>query len=309
MVHDEGALVSHLNRIRAKPRQVWLKGAFLEKCIESVKHVEIPILADAHGNVIHLGSRDGSIQRRHQKILEIAPASIPEDILDALYDASIRVVRETGYVNAGSVEFLVDPETKEFWFIAMNRRLQVPHTITEELTNIDIVREQIRIAEGQKLDIRQEEVELLGKAIQVRINAEDPLNNFRPEGGKKIELYLPPGGPGIRLDGILYQGYTIPAEYDSLLVKMTVRGYDWEQAVGRLERALDYFLIVGPQTTIPLYRAICDEPDFRDEKIDTAYIPRHPQIFQYPDPGREIVNLESFLIEIYTEEILPANWL
>ena len=308
MVHDERTLVSRLNRIRAKPRQVWLKGAFLEKCIESVKHVEIPILADAHGNVIHLGSRDGSIQRKHQKILEIAPANISEDTLNSLYDAAIRIAREIGYVNAGSIEFLVDPETNEFWFIAMNRRLQVPHTITEELTNIDIVREQIRIAEGHRLNILQEEVELLGKVIQVRINAEDPINDFRPEGGKKIELYLPPGGPGIRLDGILYQGYIIPTEYDSLLVKMTVRGYDWEQVVNRLERALDYFLIVGPQTTIPLYRAICDEPDFREEKIDTAYIQRHPQIFRYPDPGCEIVNLESFLMEVYMEEI-SVKWL
>ncbi|HPC73995.1 MAG TPA: biotin carboxylase N-terminal domain-containing protein [Syntrophales bacterium] len=308
MIRDEGTLVKHLTRIRARPRQVWLKGAFLEKCIESVKTVSIPILADRYGNVIHLGSRDGSIQRRFQKILEIAPANVPEDTLESLYDAATRIAREVGYVSAGSIEFLVDPETGEYWFVAINRRLQVPHTITEELTAVDIVREQIRIAEGHRLDIRQEDIKLLGKAVQVRINAEDPLNNFRPEAGKKIDLYMPPGGPGIRLDGILYPGYSIPAEYDSLLVKMTVRGYDWEQVVNRLERALDSFLIVGPQTTIPLYRAICDEPDFRQEKIDTAYIQTHPQVFQYPDPGRRIARLESFLMEIYLEEVLPANW-
>jgi len=308
IVHDEGTLISHLIRIRAKPREVWLKGAFLEKCIESVKNVSIPILADGYGNVIHLGSRDGSIQRKFQKILEIAPAGIAEDILNSLYDAATRVAREVGYVNAGSVEFLVDLETNEFWFVAMNKRLQVPHSITEELTGIDVVREQIRIAEGRKLALSQDQIQLLGKAVQVRINAEDPQYDFRPESGKKIDLYMPPGGPGIRLDGILYPGYSIPAEYDSLLVKMTVRGYDWEQVVNRLERALDSFLIVGPQTTIPLYRAICDEPDFKEEKVDTAYIQRHPQVFHYPDPGRRIARLESFLMEIYMEEVLPANW-
>jgi acetyl/propionyl-CoA carboxylase alpha subunit len=308
MIRDEGTLINHLTRIRARPRQVWLKGAFLEKCIESVKTVSIPILADRYGNVIHLGSRDGSIQRKFQKILEIAPANVSEDMLESLYDAATRIARDIGYVSAGSIEFLVDPETKEYWFAAMNRRLQVPHTITEELTGVDIVREQIRIAEGRALSIPQDQIRLLGKAVQVRINAEDPQYNFRPEAGKKIDLYMPPGGPGIRLDGILYPGYSIPAEYDSLLVKMTVRGYDWEQVVNRLERALDSFLIVGPQTTIPLYRAICDEPDFREEKIDTAYIQTHPQVFRYPDPGRRIARLEAFLMEIYMEKVLPANW-
>ncbi|MCX7635498.1 MAG: ATP-grasp domain-containing protein, partial [Syntrophales bacterium] len=234
---------------------------YMEKCIESPRHVEIQILADKHGNVIHLGSRDCSIQRRHQKLLEIAPADLPEDVLERMYDCAIRAAREAGYVNAGTVEFLVDSQTNEFWFMEMNTRLQVEHTVTEELTGIDIVREQIRIAEGGVLDIPKERIRLFGKAIQVRINAEDPKNNFMPEGGKRVEVYQSPGGPGVRLDGAVYQGYKIPTEYDSLLVKMTVRGYNWEQTLQRLRRSLNGFVIVGPKTTIPFYLAICDEPD------------------------------------------------
>jgi acetyl/propionyl-CoA carboxylase alpha subunit len=306
---DEESMVRYLNRIRSKPRKLWSEGIFLEKCIEAVKHVEIQILADRYGNVIHLGSRDGSIQRHYQKLLEIAPANIAPEVLDSLYTAAVRAVKEIGYSNAGTVEFLVDPATGEFWFLAMNRRLQVEHTVTEELVNIDIVREQFGIAAGNRLTIPQHRIQPLGKAVQVRINAEDPLHNFRPEGGKSVELYLPPGGPGIRLDGILYHGYRIPSEYDSLLIKMTVKGYDWEQTSMRLERALDSFLLVGPQTTIPFYRAICDEPDFRCEEIDTNYVRNHPQIFNYPDPGLESVKLEKSFLESHIAEFLPDSWL
>jgi pyruvate carboxylase subunit A len=219
------------------------------------------------------------------------------------------VAEETGYVSAGTVEFLVDPATHKFWFIAMNTRLQVEHTVTEELTNVDIVREQIRIAEGEPLQIVQDDIRFLGNAIQVRINAEDPQNNFMPEGGKTVELYLPPGGPGIRLDGILYQGYKIPTEYDSLLIKMTVRGYDWQQTVDRLKRALDIFMIGGLRTTLPFYRSLCNEPDFRDGNIDTGYIGKHTEIFNYPEPAKEILKLKAFLMEIYTQEISPYDWL
>jgi acetyl/propionyl-CoA carboxylase alpha subunit len=193
--------------------------------------------------------------------------------------------------------------------MTFNRRLTVEHPATEELTNVDIVREQIRIAEGHRLQIPQERIKLSGKAIQVRINAEDPLRDFRPEGDKTVELYLPPGGPGIRVDGIVFQGYRIPAEYDPLLLKLTVRGYDWEQATSRLRQALDSFLLVGPQTTIPFYRAVCNETDFRNERMDTHYIMKHPEIFRYPSASVEAAKLESFFMEQYTAEFLPANWL
>lgn len=276
---------------------------YVEKCIERPRHVEIQILADQHGNVIHLGSRDCSIQRRHQKLLEIAPADLPEDVLEDMYDCAIRAAKEAGYVNAGTVEFLVDSKTNEFWFMEVNTRLQVEHTVTEELTGVDLVREQIRIADGAAIDIPAERIRFFGKAIQVRINAEDPKNNFMPEGGKRVEVYQSPGGPGVRLDGAVYQGYKIPTEYDSLLVKMTIRGYNWEQTLQRLKRALKGFVIVGPKTTIPFYLAICDEPDFRAGKFDTTYIDTHPQIFAYPEPEREIAKLAKLIAEIHVHKI------
>ena len=278
---------------------------YLEKCVEAPRHVEIQILADHHGNIIHLGSRDCSIQRRHQKLLEIAPAELPDNVLKAMYESAIKIAREANYVNAGTVEFLVDSRTNEFWFMEVNTRLQVEHTITEALTLIDIVREQIRIAEGRLLDIPQERINLMGKAIQVRINAEDPQNNFMPEGGKIVEVYQSPGGPGVRLDGGVYQGYIIPMEYDSLMVKMTIRGYNWEQTIQRLKRALNDFLIVGPKTTIPFYLAICDEPDFKAGKFDTNYIDTHPEIFHYPEAEREIAKLARVIAEIHVRKTNP----
>lgn len=302
-------LLNYLNRVWLKPWKNWRDGIYLEKCMESIKHVEIQVLADYYGNVIHLGSRDASIQRRNQTLLVTAPANIPEKLLDTLYEAAIKVVKHIGYVNAGTIEFLVNPQTGEYWFIAMNRRLEVEHSVTEELTNIDIVREQIAIARGEPLGIPQERATLVGKAIQVRINAENPLNKFLPDGGKIVELYMPPGGPGIRIDGILYQGYKIPPQYDPLLVKLTVRGYDWEQAVTRLESALDSFLIVGPYTTIPFFRALCDDPEFRKEEFDTRYIKRFGESFTCPDPGTRILKLESFFMDMYTAEFFPYSWL
>ena len=299
-------LAAHLRRTRAEARKSFKDDSvYVEKCIESPRHVEVQILADYYGNVIHLGSRDCSIQRRHQKLLEIAPADLPKDVLDDMCNTAVRAAREVGYINAGTVEFLVDARTNEFWFMEINTRLQVEHTVTEELTNIDVIREQIRIAEGSPLAIARDKILVMGKSIQVRINAEDPINNFRPEGGKTVELYLPPGGPGIRLDGIVYQGYKIPTEYDSLMVKMTVRGYDWEQTVGRLRRALNVFLISGPKTTIPFYRAICEEPDFKAGRFDTSYIATHPQVFHYPEPVPEVKKLEKFIADIHPTVFFP----
>lgn len=303
-VNSETDLMIQLPLARAEALAAFKDDSiYMEKCIESPRHVEIQILADMHGNVIHLGSRDCSIQRRHQKLLEIAPADLPAEVLENMYDCAIRAAREAGYVNAGTVEFLVDANTNEFWFMEMNTRLQVEHTVTEELTGIDIVREQIRIAEGSVLDIPKERIRLFGKAIQVRINAEDPKNNFMPEGGKRVEVYQSPGGPGVRLDGAVYQGYQIPTDYDSLLVKMTVRGYNWEQTLQRLRRSLNGFVIVGPKTTIPFYLAICDEEDFKAGRFDTSYIDTHPQIFNYPEPEREIAKLAKLIAEIHARKI------
>ncbi len=305
-VKNEEELKIQLPLVRAETRAAFNDDSiYIEKCIEAPRHVEIQILADYHGNVIHLGSRDCSIQRRHQKLLEIAPADLPPDVLEAMYDAAIRGTRHAGYINAGTVEFLVDPRTNEFWFMEMNTRLQVEHTVTEELTGIDIVRQQIRIAEGDALSISPERVRMMGKAIQVRINAEDPKNNFMPEGGKTLEVYQSPGGPGVRLDGVVYQGYRIPTDYDSLMVKMTIRGYDWEQTIQRLKRSLNNFLIVGPKTTIPFYLAICDEPDFKAGKFDTSYLETHAQIFDYPEKEREVAKLTRLIAEVHAKKINP----
>jgi len=305
-VEDESDLLVQLPLARAEALSAFGdENVYVEKCIESPRHVEVQILGDVHGSIIHLGTRDCSIQRRHQKLLEIAPADLPQETLEKIHETAVAAAREAGYVNAGTVEFLVDAVTHEFWFMEMNTRLQVEHTVTEILTGVDIVREQIRIAEGEALDIPRDRVQLMGKAIQVRINAEDPKNNFMPEGGKKVEVYHSPGGPGIRLDGIVYQGYRIPTEYDSLLVKMTVRGYNWEQTIQRLKRALHDFLIVGPQTTIPFYLAICDEADFKRGILDTSYIDTHPEIFGYPEAEREIAKLSKLVAEIHAKKSNP----
>ena len=278
---------------------------YIEKAVESPRHIEVQILADTYGNVMHLGTRDCSIQRRHQKLLEIAPADLPPSVLEAMHQTAIRAARQAGYVNAGTVEFLVDPQTNEFWFMEVNTRLQVEHTVTEILTGIDIIRQQILLAEGRRLEIPEERIHLVGKAIQVRVNAEDPKNNFMPEGGKRVEVYQSPGGPEIRLDGIVYQGYKIPTEYDSLLVKLTVRGYSWEQTIQRLKRALKDFLIVGPKTTIPFYLSICDEKDFRNGQFTTSYLDLHPEIFDYPETEREIARLSKLIAEIHSRKINP----
>jgi pyruvate carboxylase subunit A len=305
-VRNEDELKAQLPLVKAETLSAFNDDSiYIEKCIESPRHIEIQLLADCHGNVIHLGSRDCSIQRRHQKLLEIAPADLPVDVLDAMYAAAVKGARKAGYVNAGTVEFLVDSQTNEFWFMEMNTRLQVEHTVTEELTGVDIVRQQIKIAEGNVLDIPAERVHMLGKAIQVRINAEDPKNNFMPEGGKTLEVYQSPGGPGVRLDGVVYQGYRIPTDYDSLMVKMTIRGYDWEQTIQRLKRSLNNFLIVGPKTTIPFYLAICDEPDFKAGRFDTSYIDTHGQIFDYPEQEREIAKLTKLIAEIHAKKKNP----
>lgn len=305
-IADEEELRAQFPQARAEARSAFNDDRiYIEKCVESPRHIEVQILADAYGHVMHLGTRDCSIQRRHQKLLEIAPADLPPSVLDAMHRTAIQAARQAGYVNAGTVEFLVDPQSHQFWFMEVNTRLQVEHTVTEILTGIDIIRQQILLAEGGRLDIPEERIHLVGKAVQVRVNAEDPKNNFMPEGGKRVEVYQSPGGPEIRLDGIVYQGYKIPTDYDSLLVKLTVRGYSWEQTIQRLKRALNDFLIVGPKTTIPFYLAICNEKDFRRGQFTTSYLDLHPEIFDYPDTEREIAKLSRLIAEIHSKKINP----
>jgi acetyl/propionyl-CoA carboxylase alpha subunit len=204
-------------------------------------------------------------------------------VIEAIHSAAIKIARASAYVNAGTVESLVDAQSGRFWFMEINTRLQVEHSVTEMLTGVDIVSQQIEIVEGMVLGIRQEQVNLSGIAIEVRINAEDPKNNFMPEGGKMIEIFDPPGGSNIRVDGNIHLGYRIPAAYDSLLAKLIVRGHGWAETVQRLKKALLRFTLLWPKTTIPLYIAICNEPDFMNRTFDTSYLENHPQLFEYPD--------------------------
>ncbi|TLY17521.1 MAG: acetyl-CoA carboxylase biotin carboxylase subunit [Nitrospirae bacterium] len=255
---------------------------FIEKYIERPHHIEFQILADRHGNVIHLGERDCSIQRRHQKLIEIAPSLILTPRLRAeMGKAAIAIARAVDYDNAGTMEFLLDQEGR-YYFIEMNPRIQVEHTVTEQITAVDIVRSQISIAAGEPLEITQEDVTLQGHAIQCRINAEDPRNNFAPSTGT-ITAYLSPGGIGVRIDGAVYKDYVVPPYYDGLLAKLTVRGRTWEETVSRMHRSLEEYVLRGVKTTIPFLEKIMEEPDFRAGLFDTSYLDTHPALFTYDD--------------------------
>ncbi|HET9395634.1 MAG TPA: acetyl-CoA carboxylase biotin carboxylase subunit, partial [Nitrospiraceae bacterium] len=235
---------------------------FLEKYIERPHHIEFQILGDKHGNIIHLGERDCSIQRRHQKLIEIAPSLIlTPKLRTQMGDAAIAIAKAVHYDNAGTVEFILDQEG-HFYFLEMNPRLQVEHTVTEQITAIDIVRNQISIAAGKPLEIRQKDVTLQGHAIQCRINAEDPRNNFIPCTGT-ITAYLSPGGIGVRIDGAVYRDYTIPPYYDALLAKLRVRGRTWEETVSRMRRSLEEYVLRGVKTTSPFMKNIMMEQDFQ----------------------------------------------
>lgn len=255
---------------------------FIEKYVERPHHIEFQILADKHGNIIHLGERDCSIQRRHQKLIEIAPSLILTPRLRAEMGASaIQIARAVSYDNAGTVEFLLDQDGR-YYFMEMNPRIQVEHTVTEQITAIDIVRNQISIAAGKPLEIQQSDVTLQGHSIQCRINAEDPRNNFRPCTGT-ITAYLSPGGIGVRIDGAVYKDYTVSPYYDALLAKLTVRGRTWEETVSRMRRSLEEYVLRGVKTTIPFMKAIMQDQDFRAGQFDTSYLDTHPDLFNYDD--------------------------
>ncbi|MEK7702913.1 MAG: acetyl-CoA carboxylase biotin carboxylase subunit [Nitrospirota bacterium] len=272
---DEKTLHSLYPIAYAEAKAAFGKGdLYLEKFLLSPRHIEFQILADQQGNIIHLGDRDCSIQRRHQKLIEIAPSLFLDDALrKEMGEVAIAAARAVSYTNAGTVEFLVDAD-RRYYFIEMNTRIQVEHTVTEEITGIDIVREMIRIAAGMPLSIQQSDVHLFGHAIECRINAEDPRNNFYPTPGK-ITAYYSPGGVGVRIDGNVYVGYVVPPHYDSLLAKMTIRDRTWEGVLARTCRALDEFVIRGVKTTIPFYKKILKDSDFQAGRFDITYIDTH----------------------------------
>jgi acetyl-CoA carboxylase, biotin carboxylase subunit len=244
---------------------------YIERFIERPRHIEFQILADSYGNVIHLGERECSIQRRHQKLLEEAPSSFLNDSLrQRMGKAAVDAAKSINYVGAGTVEFLVDQQGK-FYFMEMNTRIQVEHPVTEMITGLDLVTEQIRIAQGEPLKLRQKDIQLRGHAIECRINAEDPNQNFRPHPGK-ISGYLPPGGPGVRVDSHVYTDYEIPPYYDSLIGKLIVWGPDRDTAIKRMRRALKECAITGVPTTISFHQKIVDNPAFLQGDVYTNFI-------------------------------------
>ena len=246
-------------------------GLYLEKFIERPRHIEIQILADNYGNVIHLGERDCSIQRRHQKLLEEAPSpALTQKLRDQMGHAAVAAAKSINYTGAGTVEFLLDKSGK-FYFMEMNTRIQVEHPVTEMITGLDLIAEQIRIAQGEKLQIKQNQVILNGHAIECRINAEDPDRNFRPHPGT-ISGYLPPGGPGVRMDSHVYTDYEIPAYYDSLIGKVIVWGRDRPTAIRRMKRALRECAITGVPTTLGFHQKILDSPEFLSGEVYTNFV-------------------------------------
>ncbi|HFD79427.1 MAG TPA: acetyl-CoA carboxylase biotin carboxylase subunit [Gammaproteobacteria bacterium] len=296
--NHEGELRHNYQRVLSEARKAFGSAeVFLEKCIDRPRHIEVQILADEHGNVIHLFERDCSIQRRHQKLIEIAPSPQLDDTQRAeIGDCAVRAARAAGYQNAGTVEFLLD-NNGHFYFMEMNTRLQVEHTVTENITGIDIVAEQIRIANGLPLLFEQHEIERRGIAMQFRINAEDPKNDFLPSFGR-ITRYFAPGGPGVRTDAAIYSGYTIPPYYDSLCAKITVWALDWEELVSRARRVLLDTGVYGVKTTIPYYLELLKVPEFRAARFDTGFVEDHPELVNYTTsrPARELAAVAAAAI-------------
>jgi len=254
---------------------------FMEKCIVNPRHIEVQVLADSHGNVVHLYERDCSIQRRNQKLIEIAPSpQLTPEQRNYIGGLAVKATEAVGYENAGTVEFLLTGN--QVYFMEMNTRIQVEHTITEQITGIDIVREQLRIAAGETLRYRQEDIHYRGFALQFRINAEDPKNDFLPSFGR-ITHYYAPGGPGVRVDTAIYTGYEIPPYFDSMCLKLVVWALDWEDAVDRGRRALDDMRLHGIKTTASYYQQILKHPDFRAGKFDTSFVAAHPELLTYSD--------------------------
>ncbi|MBO8176748.1 MAG: acetyl-CoA carboxylase biotin carboxylase subunit [Bacillus sp. (in: Bacteria)] len=250
-------------------------GVYLEKYIEDFRHVEIQVLADNYGNVIHLGERDCSIQRRLQKLLEETPSpALDGEMRAQMGEAAVKAAKAVNYSGAGTVEFIYDHHNRKFYFMEMNTRIQVEHPVTEMVTGVDLIKEQIRIASGEKLSLKQEEVTFTGWSIECRINAENPEKTFMPSPGK-INMYLPPGGLGVRVDSAAYPGYTIPPYYDSMIAKVISYGATREEAIARMKRALSEFVIDGVHTTIPFHLKLLEHEKFVEGDFNTKFLEKY----------------------------------
>jgi len=274
LAHSQAALQEALNMAKMEAKAAFGNDeVYIEKYIEEPRHIEIQILGDEHGNIVHLGERDCSLQRRNQKLLEESPSTLVDEELRTLMGATaIRAATAAQYYSAGTIEFLVD-KNKNFYFIEMNTRIQVEHPVTEMVTGIDVVKEQIKIAAGEKLSFKQEDVHMRGWAIECRINAEDPDHDFRPSPGTVTEYRLP-GGPGVRVDSSVYSGYTITPFYDSMVAKLIVWGRDRDEAIARMQRALGEFKAGNVSTTIPFHLKVLENAFFKKGEVYTNFIQR-----------------------------------
>lgn len=247
-------------------------GVYIEKYIEDFRHVEIQVLADNYGNTIHLGERDCSIQRRLQKLLEESPSpALDSEIREQMGDAAVKAAKAVGYTGAGTVEFIYDYNEQRYYFMEMNTRIQVEHPVTEMVTGTDLIKEQIKVASGMELSLKQEDVEFEGWAIECRINAENPSKNFMPSPGE-IKMYLPPGGLGVRVDSAAYPGYSIPPYYDSMIAKVITYGKTRDEAIARMKRALSEFVIEGIETTIPFHLKLLEHETFVSGEFNTKFL-------------------------------------
>jgi len=270
---EEESLLSSLQAARNEAEAAFKNSSvYLEKFIDRPRHVEVQILADSFGNVVHCWDRDCSLQRRHQKLVEEGPASLPIEVRSQLGEAAVRLAKAAGYVNAGTCEFLVDADNN-FYFIEVNARIQVEHPVTEMITGVDLVKQQILIASGQPLPFTQAELATRGHSFEVRINSEDPDHDFRPSPGRITTLNLP-GGPGVRWDSHAQAGYTVPPHYDSLVGKLIVHAPSRREAISTMQRALDELTIEGIHTTLPLHRKIFQNRDFIEGRVDTTWVER-----------------------------------
>ncbi len=275
IAEDEETLIQQISQAQQEAEKAFGNaGVYLEKYLTGMKHVEIQIIADKHGNVVHLGERDCSIQRRRQKLLEEAPCPVlTEETRAAMGDAAVRAALAVNYSGAGTLEFLLGPDGN-FYFMEMNTRIQVEHPVSEMITGVDIIKEMIRVAEGDPLSFSQDDIKINGWSIECRINAEDPERNFMPSAGQ-IGFYLPPGGLGVRVDSAAYPGYTISPHYDSMIAKLIVWGHTREEAIDRMRRALAEFAIEGIHTTIPFHLKLLDHKMFHAGTFDIKFLEEH----------------------------------
>ncbi|WP_053367082.1 acetyl-CoA carboxylase biotin carboxylase subunit [Bacillus sp. FJAT-27245] len=273
IARDEQDLIKGINITQQEAMTAFGNpGVYLEKFIEDFRHVEIQVMGDSHGNTIHLGERDCSIQRRLQKLLEETPSpAIDSEMREEMGNAAVKAAKAVDYTGAGTVEFIYDYRDRKFYFMEMNTRIQVEHPVTEMVTGVDLIKEQIKVASGEKLSISQEEVTFTGWSIECRINAENPEKNFMPSAGK-IKMYLPPGGIGVRVDSAAYPGYTIPPYYDSMIAKVITYGSTREEAIARMKRALSEFVIEGIHTTIPFHLRLLEHEKFVGGEFNTKFL-------------------------------------